>query len=109
MMPMPFYTFFLNLQMKGETTAFHHSNTGTFAGGLEQFAGATIDNAFHVPALYAPPGTGIFVSDKGGCMTVTVSWREGVINAAEAALLRDAFVESLTGQPSSPAPHELGV
>ena len=104
MLPGPLYTLFLNFQMKGETTAFHHSNTGTFAAGLEEFGGAAIANAWHVPALYAPPGTGVFVSDKGGRMTVTVSWREGVLTPAEAALLRDAFLESLTGESFSGAP-----
>lgn len=98
-LPGPVYAFFLEKQMKGATTSFHHSHTGSFAGGLERFAGAAIRNGFHIPGFYAPPGTGLFVSEKNGRMTVTVSWRDGVLTAEEAVVLKEAFLESLIGEP----------
>jgi hypothetical protein len=99
MLPRPVYSVFLDLQMKGENTAFHHSNTGTFAAGLETFAGARITNGWHIPGLFSPPGSGLFLSDRGGRITVSASWREAAVNPGEAACLRDAFIAALTGSP----------
>ena len=100
-LPGPVYSKFLQYQMKGETTSFHHSHTGTFAGGLGRFAGADIANAWHIPGFYGPPGTGLFVGEHKGRMTVTASWRQGVLTREEAGLLRDTFIECLTGKAAS--------
>jgi len=99
MLPSPVYAKFLDLQMKGQTTSFHHSHTGIFAAGIEAFAKANIANAWHAPGFYAPPGTGVFVGECRGRMTVTVSWREGVLTTEEAETLRSAFIGNLTGEP----------
>jgi len=96
-LPSPLYAKFLDIQMKGQTTSFHHSHTGLFAGGLESIAGIPITNAWHVPGFYGPPGTGVFVGEHRGRMTVTTSWRDGVLTAGEAAVLENAFITSLTG------------
>lgn len=96
-LPSPLYAKFLDVQMKGQTTSFHHSHTGIFAGGLESFAGVPIKNAWHVPGFYGPPGTGVFVGEHRGRMTVTTSWREGVLTTKEASVLENAFIASLTG------------
>jgi len=98
-LPSPVYAKFLEMQMKGQTTSFHHSHTGLFAGGLESFAGVPITNAWHAPGFYGPPGTGVFVGEHRGRMTVTISWREGVLTDEEAAVLQSAFISSLTGRP----------
>lgn len=97
LLPSPVYAKFLAMQMKGETTSFHHSHTGIFANGLERIAGASIANAWHAPGFYAPPGTGVFIGEHRGRMTVTTSWREGVLTAEEAVHLEAAFIQSLTG------------
>ena len=99
LLPTPIYSAFLDLQMKGENTAFHHSNTGSFASGLSEFGGATITNAWHVPGLFSPPGTGLFVSERGSCLTVSVSWRAAAVTADEAHYLRDAFLAAMLGAP----------
>jgi len=96
-LPGPVYAKFLDIQMKGQTTSFHHSHTGVFAGGLESFAGIPINNAWHVPGFYGPPGTGVFVGEHQGRMTITTSWREGVLTPDEAAVLESSFVAALTG------------
>ena len=100
MKPLPsrLYSFFLGKQMKGQTTAFHHSYTGVFAPKLESMAGVPVGNAFHIPILYAPPGTGVFISERNGCYTVTTTWRRSVLDAEDAALLRQAFVDALCGE-----------
>lgn len=100
-LPSPLYSMFLDFQMKGQNTAFHHSNTGTFARELTSFAGCGITNAWHVPGLFSPPGSGLFLSDRGGRITVSVSWREGALKREEAACLRDAFLAAMTGDPGS--------
>jgi len=96
-LPSPVYAKFLDIQMKGQTTSFHHSHTGVFAGGLKSFAGIPINNAWHIPGFYGPPGTGVFVGEHQGRMTVTTSWREGVLTPDEASVLESAFVTALTG------------
>ena len=96
-MPPFLYTRFIRWHMRGEMTSFFFSGTGTFASEMETFAGARIRNAFHVPSINRPPGTGLFVNDKNGIVTAVMSYRENVITRDEALLLRDAFVEGLTG------------
>jgi hypothetical protein len=103
MLPAPVYARFLHFQMKGQTTSFHHSHTGTFAGGLESFAGARVTNAWHAPGFYGPPGTGVFIGEHQGRMTITTSWREGVLSGEEAITLREAFIAVLQGDPSHSA------
>jgi hypothetical protein len=98
-LPSPVYAKFLDMQMKGQTTSFHHSHTGLFAGGLENFAGASITNAWHVPGFYGPPGTGVFVGEHRRRLTITTSWRDGVLTQEEASALQSAFISSLTGSP----------
>lgn len=100
-LPSPVYAKFLHMQMKGQTTSFHHSHTGTFAGGFASFAGAPISNAWHAPGFYAPPGTGVFIGEHQGRMTVTTSWREGVLSQEEAATLHEAFIAALKGTPAN--------
>ncbi len=97
-LPGPLYSKFLHYQMKGETTSFHHSHTGAFAGGLDRIAGAAITNAWHAPGFYAPPGTGLFVGEHRGRMTLTTSWREGVLTPEEADVLHRSFLSTLTGR-----------
>ncbi|WAC19966.1 hypothetical protein OVA24_01060 [Luteolibacter sp. SL250] len=98
-LPSPVYAKFLDMQMKGQTTSFHHSHTGLFAGGLESFCGAAITNAWHAPGFYGPPGTGVFVGEHRGRMAITTSWRDGVLTTEEASALQAAFISSLTGRP----------
>jgi hypothetical protein len=102
-LPSPVYARFLHFQMKGQTTSFHHSHTGTFAGGLDSFAGSAVRNAWHAPGFYGPPGTGVFVGEHRGAMTVTTSWREGVLSDEEAATLGEAFIAILKGGYEAPA------
>lgn len=85
-------------QFRGEIGSFFHSHTGVFAPELVEFAGAKITNAYHLPCLGAPPGTGIFFSERDGRMTITLSWREGCINDEERRLMVQQTLEDLLGE-----------
>ena len=99
MRPLPprLYTAFIRFHMKGEINSFYHSITGEFAAGLDTFCGAEIRNAYHVPTVYTPPGTGVFMNTKNGRLTVTVSWREGVLAEHERVLMKEQILADLCG------------
>ncbi len=86
-------------QFKGEIGSFFHSHTGTFAPEITGFAGAKITNAFHLPCLGTPPGTGLFFSERDGCITITVSWREGCLSDDERRLMAAQALEDCLGEP----------
>ena len=97
LLPPPLYSFFLDSQMKGQNTAFHHSHTGPFAKDLESMAGSAILDGWHVPGLFAPPGTGLFMSQRGGRATLVMSWRECALSDDESETLMAAFQRALRG------------
>lgn len=94
-LPARLYVWFLMRQMRGEFNSFYHSNTGEFAPDLKDFAGAEISNAYHIPSLSNPPGTGLFVNTKNGRMTVAMTWRDGAVRPDEQELLKSAFIAAL--------------
>ena len=73
--------------------SFFHSYTGPFAPALATFLGVPVRNGYHTPAVAAPPGTGLFVGERGGCLNLTVTWREGVVSDDEAGLLLARLAE----------------
>lgn len=86
-------------QFKGEISSFFHSHTGTFAPEISEFAGAKIINAFHLPCLGMPPGTGVFFSERDGRVTITVTWREGILTDEERRLMAAQVLEDCLGEP----------
>jgi acyl carrier protein len=97
MSPIPswLYMSFISLQMKGPFASFFHSHTGEFAAGLDRFLGAEITNAFHVPAVPTPPGTGIFCNEKNGKLVLTTCWHEAVLNDAERTMMMEQLLQDL--------------
>ncbi|MGH8093658.1 MAG: phosphopantetheine-binding protein [Chthoniobacterales bacterium] len=97
MSPIPswLYMTFISLQMKGPFASFFHSHTGEFAVGLDRFLGAEIVNAFHVPGVPTPPGTGIFCNEKNGKLVLTTCWHETVLNDAERELMMNQLLQDL--------------
>lgn len=93
MRPMPpgLHMRFIQFQMKGLFTSFYHSHTGVFAAGMDQFLGAGIENAYHVPGISTPPGTGIFANEKHGRLVLTLCWKEGAMTQEE----RELFMRQL--------------
>lgn len=96
-LPSTAYMKFVGVQFSGEITSFFHSFTGDFSVPMETFFGARVQQVFHVPAVSAPPGTGVFVGCWRGRMYVTVSWRDTACTKAEASALLNSMVEDLTG------------
>lgn len=86
-------------QFKGEIGSFFHSHTGAFAPEITGFAGARITNAFHLPCIGTPPGTGLFFNERDGRVTIAVSWREGCLTDEERRLMAAQALEDCLGEP----------
>jgi hypothetical protein len=95
------FLWIIRAQFKGELCTCFHSYTGPFAPDLTAFAGAGVANAYHLPCLGTPPGTGIFFGEHGGRINVTISWREGALDEKERQLLVAQLREDLLGEPAA--------
>ena len=97
MRPMPpgLHMKFIRWQMKGTFCSFYHSHTGMFAPELVTFFGARITNAYHVPGISGPPGTGLFGNERNGCLVLTFCWREGALTRAERQLFMDQVYDDI--------------
>lgn len=84
-------------QFKGEVNSFYHSHTGPFAPDLVAFGGAKIRNAWHLPCLGSPPGTGIFFNERNGKLNVVLSWREGCVTDEERSAMLASLMNDLLG------------
>ena len=94
------YMKFLESQFAGEVTSFFHSSTGNFALVSEEVCGARVLDAYHVPSVSAPPGSGLFFSEYSGRITATFSWRERAASEAEADLILNQLHKDLIQAPS---------
>jgi hypothetical protein len=95
MMPPGLYMEFVSKQMRGPFASFFHSHTGEFAAGMNTFFGSRITNAYHVPGIATPPGTGIFCNEKNGHLVITLCWHENALNADERKALLGQFLADL--------------
>jgi hypothetical protein len=109
MMRLPSWMFMrvVRWQFKGEMCSFFHSHTGAFAPEMTEFAGAQITNAYHLPCLATPPGTGLFFCERGGQVNITVTWREGCLSDEERRLMLEQTMEDLFGEPRPDLLHGL--
>jgi hypothetical protein len=109
MMRLPSWMFMhvVRWQFKGEICSFFHSHTGAFAPEMIEFAGAQISNAYHLPCLATPPGTGLFFCERNGQVNITVTWREGCLSDDERKLMLDQTMEDLFGEPRPDLLHGL--
>jgi len=96
-LPSFFYLKFLGSQFSGQITSFFHSSTGTFALSESHLCGSRITDAYHVPSVSAPPGSGLFFGEYQGQLTATFSWRDGAVTEAEADLILAQVKNDLTG------------
>jgi hypothetical protein len=97
--PPALFLWIIRAQFKGEICTCFHSYTGPFAPELVTFAGARITNAYHLPCLGTPPGTGIFFGEREDRINVTVSWREGALDDGERRLMIARLRADLLGEP----------
>ncbi|HEY5752901.1 MAG TPA: hypothetical protein VIT21_07125 [Chthoniobacterales bacterium] len=84
-------------QFKGELNSFYHSHTGAFAPEMTTFAGAHIINAWHLPCLGSPPGTGIFFNERNGKLNIVLSWRDGCLTDDERRTMVARLMDDLLG------------
>ena len=94
-LPSRLYMAFISKQMRGPVASFFHSHTGEFAAGLNHFLGARILNAWHIPGIATPPGTGIFCNEKNGRPVVQLCWHENALSTAERRIMIESFLADL--------------
>lgn len=82
-LPPPLYRRFLRREASGQIASFYHAHTGEFLPGEAAFCGGEILDGWHVPSVPQPPGTGLFFSERGGRLTASLCWREGVLTSEE--------------------------
>jgi hypothetical protein len=109
MMRLPAWLFMrvVRFQFRGEISSFFHSHTGPFAPELIEFCGARVKNAYHLPCLGSPPGSGIFFNDFGDRVNVVLAWREGAMTAEERALMITQLRDDLLGQRTTAEAHAV--
>jgi len=100
MMRIPSWCFmwFVRLQFRGDFCSFFESHTGPFAPELTHFAGEPILNAWHLPCVSAPPGSGIFFGEHAGRLNITLSWRDGCLSDEERRVMTASLIEDLLGE-----------
>ena len=95
-LPVGLFIPFIRFQNQGEICGVFHSHTGTLLPQASTFAGAEVDNVFHIPSVSTPPGLGIFFSAFQGRITLTLAWREGCLSADELKAVSAQLMEDLT-------------
>jgi hypothetical protein len=103
-LPSHLYMKFLGTQFSGDITSFFHSSTGPFAIHLCELAGVNVLNAYHVPSVSTPPGSGLFFCESHGRISATFSWREGSVTEHEADLVMTKMRDDLMGQTPTGLP-----
>lgn len=98
------YRRFLRRTASGQITSFYHAHTGTFLAGTTDFCGGALLDGWHAPSVSQPPGTGIFLSEFRGRLTVSLCWRDGTLSAQERYLLLSRLREDLLGEESGVVP-----
>ena len=97
-LPSWFYLRMLRHNSHGHLTSFFFSHTGEFLPECRTFCGAPITQGWHIPTVSQPPGSGIFFNQRDGRLSATLSWREGVLDAAELAEMRAQLRRDLLGE-----------
>ncbi len=96
--PMRLYAHMARRAMQGELCSFFFAFTGEFAGGIEAFLGAPIENAFHAPPVPTSPGSSAAMSLRGGRFNATHVHQRGLFAPAELALFRRTLRDDLLGE-----------
>ncbi len=97
--PMRLYAHMARRAMKGELCSFFFAFTGEFAGGLDRFFGAPIENAFHAPPVPTSPGSSAAMSLRAGRLNVSHVQQAGLLDEGERALFRETLRADLLGRP----------
>ncbi len=98
--PTRLFLWIIRAQFRGEICSCFHSYTGPFAATMTRFAGSPITNAYHLPCLGTPPGTGIFFGEREERLNITITWREGALTDEEKSLMVAQLRADLLGEPT---------
>jgi hypothetical protein len=96
-LPASVYRRFLRREASGQIVSFYHAHTGQFLPGVGELAGGEILDGWHIPSVPQPPGSGLFFSERAGCLTGVVCWREGVMNLEEQKMFKASVCADLLG------------
>jgi hypothetical protein len=96
-LPAPIYMRFVGRQFAGEITSFFHSFTGDFTLPQDEAFGAKVLDAYHIPSVSSPPGSGLFLGMFRDRLSATFSWRDNASTQEEAALITEHLLRDLTG------------
>jgi hypothetical protein len=96
-LPLSWYIAFAKSHFRGELASFFHSHTGPLSPDIRSFFGIEIRNAYHIPTVSTPPGSGIFMCERDGKLNITVSWRDGALSEAECDQMVAQLVQDLQG------------
>ncbi len=86
-------------QQRGELGSLFHSWTGAFVQGMDHAFGGRVLNGLHIPGVPAPAGSGPFISDCHGRVSIVLSWLDSCLSADEVALMRKQWRHDLLGEP----------
>ncbi len=97
-LPRALYQLFLKREASGHITSFYYAHTGNFMPGVKTFCGASIQDGWHVPSVFQPPGTGLFFSERSGRLTASLCWRTGVLSEDEVQQMLGVVRTELLGE-----------
>ncbi|MCP3984590.1 MAG: hypothetical protein GY723_09370 [bacterium] len=96
--PKRVYAHMARRAMKGELCSFFFAFTGEFAGGIDRFFGAPIENAFHAPPVPTSPGSVAAISLRSGRLNVSHVQQAGMLSDRERELFQHALRADLLGE-----------
>jgi hypothetical protein len=79
----------------GETFSFNCADVMDFPASLDRCFDRRVVNAYHVPAMPARPGIGVFFNRCGGRSNLVVSWVEGVVSEDEVSGIVEGVAEGM--------------
>lgn len=86
----------------GDFCSFHFADTDALLPDRERLFGATLRGGYHVAAVPARPGAGVFFSRHGGIASLVVSTTDGVLDDADAATIADVVAHEMQWRPLPP-------
>ena len=96
-LPLRWYIAFAKSHFRGDLASFFHSHTGPLSPDIRSFFGTEIANAYHIPTVSTPPGSGIFMCERDGKLNIAICWRDGALSDAECDVMAGQLLEDLQG------------
>ena len=81
----------VKLPLNGCLGSFCFAYVGKSAYALPEFMGLPVRNLFHMPRVPVLPGFGVFFTQFGARLNVTLSWLDGIFSAGEIRQVTDVL------------------